>query len=295
MKKKKELIAYFGIFLLFFLPLTTSVIYHQGGDVQISVDGTTSRTLNSGTSYFIGTHTYASVIAAMGQHDPNQVWVNVKDGEMTLLLALQSTNKLCPKTSKPTTYSSQPAGNNKAYHYATEIQLSATYSNKDLQTAINDGDFCGCTPGATRPITCDDTDCSYYPDFSQTCPSTGIWPVATCSLTGYKSRGTSCGDTKSCDGAGTCVDWYAGTTGCSGCPFGSDRAIGRNENICLSPSSRTGSLWSGRFRLDANSEWGNWGFRRHGKTWEATTCAYDCNCGASGCGSCPTEWQMKPY
>jgi len=194
-------------------------------------------------------------------HGADEIWVSVKDGEMNLIQALSSTNKLCPNPSKPITYTSSPTDKTKPYHYATEIQLS---SGKTFQEAINDGDFCcvpetcsslgyecgtwddGCggtlncgTCGANEE--CSNGKCvstcvsnmgdSCYPsgvDASCTNPGT-IDCSGDCTGYSYKPKGTNCGSEyyKSLFPYEKACDGagnclgWAGGRGCGDCPWGS--------------------------------------------------------------------------
>jgi hypothetical protein len=112
-------------------------VSHLGSNIIVKVDSNNVN-LDSSTSNFGVGHTYSSTPdLTMGQHNASQVWVSVKDGEMTLLQALQSTNHLCPLANPTLTYSSTSIPN--PSHLATEIDLS---SGKTFQKAINDGNFC---------------------------------------------------------------------------------------------------------------------------------------------------------
>jgi hypothetical protein len=203
------------VLLLLSISYTNAAIMHPASSIIINVDST-SRNLDAGASYFIGTHSFSIASLTAGQHDASQVWVSVKDGEMNLLQALQSINKLCPNPSNPITYSTSPSDKSKPYHFATEV----TFSSGNLQTAINVGTFCGCTPGTTRAKDCDylDNTCANYNDVTETCSSSGTWNNPSCNSVVYTAKGTTCTTDKTCDGAGNCLGWA--DTGCGGCPFG---------------------------------------------------------------------------
>jgi len=134
----KKGVIFILIFLIFLnISFINCAILHSSGSVNLTIDGV-SRTLDSGKSYFVGTHTYSSPSGSLptGQHNASQVWVYVYSGEMNLLRALQQ-NKLCPKSTKPLTYTSTSIPN--PSHLATEINITSL--KKNFQSAINDGDF----------------------------------------------------------------------------------------------------------------------------------------------------------
>jgi len=134
---KKGLIFVITILMIIFsFSFINSANMHSGTNIYVNVDGT-FRSLESGYSYFYGSHSYSLSSSFSFGHNPTQVWVSVQNGEMTLFNALSSTHKLCPNPSKPTTYSNTNIPN--PSHVATEIYLS---SGKTLQQAINDGNFC---------------------------------------------------------------------------------------------------------------------------------------------------------
>lgn len=233
---------------------------HSADQAFVSVDGTTVN-LNSLTlGELDGSHTYAAGITQNPGHNANQIWVSVKDGEMTLLSALQSTDKLCPSPSDPLTYTSASIPN--PSHLATEITLT---SGKTLQQAINDGIYC-CTPSCsgkncggdgcggtcgtcTSPQTCSSSGVCTSPCVSnvgQSCGGnscTNAGTVAcdgTCTGASYLARGTSCASNKACDGSGTCQGWSG--SDCFSCPFGhtgltaGDTAYCNNDGTYLSAS-----------------------------------------------------------
>jgi hypothetical protein len=227
------------------------IVTQPASSIIINVDGT-SRNLDAGASYFIGTHSFSIASLTAGQHDASQVWVSVKDGEMTLSQALQSTDKLCPNPSSPTTYYSSPADKSKPYHLATEI----IFSSGNLQSAINAGTFCGCIPGATRAISCSSlsTTCTtYVSSVTSTCQSSGAWDNPSCTIASYaaKGTGTNCNsdDWHACDGAGTCAGLDA--IGCGSCPAGTEDGPYRLR-MCVIPSGWVGRWWT------VNSVWSPW-------------------------------------
>ena len=155
-----------------------SAFTQSASSIIVNVDGT-ARNLGEGNGVLGGT-TYASATTTSGQHDASQVWVSVLDGEMTLLQALQSTNKLKPNPSKPTTYASSPSDKTKPYHFANQVMIDST---KTLQQAINDGKFVGIN-GGWCPW--DYTTCS-----SKTCGVSGTM-TTTCECPAPSNGGLEC-------------------------------------------------------------------------------------------------------
>ena len=97
-------------------------------------------------------YTYSFASPVNPGHNASQIWVSVKDGETTLSNALSSSkfpNRLCPKSTKPTTYSTSPADKTQPYHYATEVLYKEPVyilgilitPGVTLQDAINNGEF----------------------------------------------------------------------------------------------------------------------------------------------------------
>ncbi|MCK9596060.1 hypothetical protein M0R19_02670 [Candidatus Pacearchaeota archaeon] len=77
-------------------------------------------------------------------HNASQVWVSVKDGQMTLAQALISEHKLC-NISGAAQVLSIPAGNKileGKYHYANETEIKIRGTTMKLQDAINQNKFC---------------------------------------------------------------------------------------------------------------------------------------------------------
>jgi hypothetical protein len=226
--------------LLIFLSLTfiSSAIMHNGTNVQIRAGSNTRAlpielTTFCNTSNYFASITYGTVASISFGHDAGQIWVSVVDGEMTLLQALQSTHKLCPREDKPTTYLSAVPNPS---HLATEISLP---SGKTLQQAINDGDYCTtnaawglfsdcnlqcgggtrsqlCIPGAcggtntcsgtaqtqscntqSCSLNCTPQDASWGPTTCGACSKTCGGGTQSCSQT---CSGASCGGTSTCSG-----------------------------------------------------------------------------------------------
>jgi len=125
------------ILLIFSFSFISAAITHPAVNVFVDSDGII-RNLETEATYFIGGGIHSSVSdSAIVGHDASQIWVSVKDGEMTLLDALSSKNRLCPSSTKPLIYTS--ANIPDPSHLATEIQLA---SGKNFQQAINEGSFC---------------------------------------------------------------------------------------------------------------------------------------------------------
>ncbi len=262
-----------GIIIFIFLICSISLISaanHTASSIIVNVDSI-SRNIEAGTNYFLGTHTYSSISSLTGgQHDANEIWVYVQDGQMTLLQALQSIHKLCPKSSS--SVPTAPADKSKAYHLATEITLS---SGKTLQQVINDGSLCGCVPSTTKKCGTDDA-CANYT--TVTCLSTGIWPA--CGTTYIAPRGTACGsDTwHACSGAGECQGWSG--TGCTGFSAG----VINGASIKCWKLSDTGGNYAGTNSL------GTFYINNY-----YVQCSYNCNCKVSGgCDTCTKTWYIKP-
>jgi hypothetical protein len=206
-RKKRYVIFSFVLTLLFFSFVLTllftgifsvnAALLHSGNNFFIKIDGV-DRTLQYAinNNLFAGSHTYAlsSSIPNPG-HSANEIWVSVKDGEMNLLQALSSTNKLCPRSPPKTSYTG-PSDKSKAYHYASEIEIS---TGKSFQQAIDNGEF---PPGP-----------SCYPSGSESsCTNAGVIQCdGTCRSYSFKAKGTacsgsgSCGGYWACNGAGNCV------------------------------------------------------------------------------------------
>ena len=181
------------VFLFFGLSSASAIILHSASSVFVNVTGTGAINLNADSTNFIATHTYSSVSNITTGHDASQIWVSVKDGEMTLLQALQSTDKLCPATPIRANYTSSPSNKSRPYHYANEVQLS---SGKNLQQSINDGDFCpsytyhwvlgawsGCSScGGTseRTVNCQRNDGVYVLDSYCPSPKPDTWYSCAC-------------------------------------------------------------------------------------------------------------------
>jgi len=196
-RKKRYVIFSFVLTLLFTgIFSVNAALLHSGNDFLIKVNnnvGTLNHAISGG--YFTGTNTYSSVQALDPGHSADEIWVSVKDGEMYLLQALSSKNKLCPRSPPKTSYTG-PSDKSKAYHYASEIEIS---TGKSFQQAIDNGEF---PPGP-----------SCYPSGSESsCTNAGVIQCdGTCGSYSFKAKGTacsgsgSCGGYWACNGAGNCV------------------------------------------------------------------------------------------
>jgi len=224
MKKGKLALLFFGILfisLIIAAGVDKTKDWHDSTAVSIGIDGINQTidaimTINFAFPY----HIYSSVLSLNPGHNFNQIWVSVKDGEMSLSAALNSTDKLCP-ASPLKNYTSSPADKSQPYHYATEIQLS---SGKNLQEAINAGTLCCstslgnyCTPSGTSgycintqgTLACDGTTC-----IGTTFKAAGtgchcITPKCICAFgdTTCINSGrcsTKCDTTQTCDSSGNC-------------------------------------------------------------------------------------------
>jgi hypothetical protein len=259
--------------LLLSISYISAAVIFPATNVSIKIDGT-DRTLQYAVDNGLlkGTHTYASASISniIGQHDASQIWVKVNTGEKTLLSALSSgVNGLCGSGS----YSTYSGAVPNPGHVATEIMFS---SGTNLQTSINAGTFCGCTPGTTQSCGTS-TACITYTDV--TCTSSWTWPA--CSNPTYAAFGTSCGSNVGCDGAGNCVG-YSGS-GCGSCPFGTT-----NNNNCGNANTLCHACPNGQ--ADCSNHWGGYYWRDIG--W-AMVCSYQ-TCGISGCSGTDVSWNIYP-
>ncbi len=281
--------------LLLSLSFASAFNLHSVTSVPIIVDGT-QRSLDSGATYFVGTHSYSAPSIVMGEHNPAQIWVSVQGGEMTLLAALQtSSTKLCPNPSLPMTYSGiipNPG------HLATDVVLA---SNKSLQQAINEGAFCGCTPGATRTIDCDylDGTCRNYNDVNATCQASGTWNTPACNSYTNTGRGITCPSGSACsggacimgitwgtcDGSGSCMGYYG--SDCTTCPYGYTQfstadSDGHYDSYC---NYQSGSLYLyGQYYT--GSAWSSWQDQNG-------LCQHRYGCGSDVCYSY-YDWRQRP-
>lgn len=82
--------------------------------------------------------------AVAGGHKTSEIWVSTKNGEMTLLQAINSGEKgLCPRADISTeVIYSGPTDKTQAYHYATEVEVTIDTITTSLQSAIDGGTFC---------------------------------------------------------------------------------------------------------------------------------------------------------
>jgi hypothetical protein len=227
------------LILFLFSIFSVSAATQQASSINITIDNV-QRTLDSGSIYFVGIHTWTAGSSTDPGHNASQIWVFVQEGETTLLNALTSptfVHKLCPNPSKPLTYASKNIPN--PGHLATEIILS---SGKSLQQAINDGDFCGCVPNTDTKSCGTSTTCATYSTI--TCQTSGLWPSCPAPTFAAIGSHTDCNgdDWHACDGAGTCNGLHY--NGCDSCPSGTQGMV-LNTNACnILPG------WVGRFVND---------------------------------------------
>lgn len=131
-----------GIFVITAAVDKTKQWHSSDSNIKLIVDGS-EKTLQTAIDnrLFLGSHVYSSPsLVPAGGHNVDSIWVSVKDGEMNLLQALSSTNRVCPASIPKTTYSSQSIPN--PSHLATEIEISINDSQMSLQDAINSRVFC---------------------------------------------------------------------------------------------------------------------------------------------------------
>ena len=247
MEIKKRLVIFGLIFIILFTGIFSVNAYmHSSTDFLIKVGtdvGTLQHAING--NYFIGTNTYSSPSALNPGHTANEIWVSVKDGEMNLIQALSSTNKLRPASPLKTSYSG-PSDKSKAYHYANEIEIS---SGKSFQQAIDDGEFycvpdCSCAATTCVGTTCTDPICGQ--------PCSGTKLPDTCASLSYEcgTWSNGCGGTLNC---GTCSVGTCSSGVCIGeCTLGQTKTkdcdyldtICRNYNDVTDTCSTSG-YWTG--------------------------------------------------
>ncbi|MDD5012582.1 MAG: hypothetical protein PHQ66_02985 [Candidatus Nanoarchaeia archaeon] len=117
--------------------------WHSDSDVSVNVDGTVrDMTYAVENNLLKGwSHTYGVSLPMDPGHNVSEIWVSVQDGEMSLLQALSSANRLCPASLKQKGYTG-PTNKSNAYHYATELEVVITSVNMSLQDAIDAGRLC---------------------------------------------------------------------------------------------------------------------------------------------------------
>jgi hypothetical protein len=221
-----------SIILLFLMGLSfiSAAGTHSADVVQIVVDGV-QRALNWITiSLFqTGTHTYTLPVLSIPGHDASSIWVSVKDGEMTLFNALQSTNKLCPANPVKPSYTSPSIPN--PSHLGTEVTLD---SGESLQKSIDDENFC-CVPNCAEK-NCGDDGCGGVCGtctLPQICGAIGV-----CGRPCVANYNTPCG-------ASDCK--YAGQVACDGsCINNAPKAYGEDCDV------QNVDCWSGEW-LNTNN------------------------------------------
>jgi hypothetical protein len=294
MKRGKRGLIFVLIFsLLITISYSSAIVLHQATDFKINVDGNSMGLQEAVDSGYMGgtaSSYVSSSLISMGEHSAGQIWVNVDGAESSILNALVSANGLCASEAY-STYESSNIPN--PGHVATEIGLS---SGKTLQQAINEGDFCECTPETQKSCPRLNTECTRYVDYvtcndkgvcNVTCSDEGLWP--SCTIESYVARGTSCNSDgwHSCNGTGGCEGWSG--TGCY-CPFGY-----RDTGICSSGQNyvcriKTGFQGRGDINTGAGLTWSSWLTSDNEVTCHRCTfCVF---------GWCWTDedvaWQIKP-
>lgn len=265
MSHKRGILIISLVLVSVFITFISASGTHPADQVVVGIDGV-STNLNSITSSTLGqTHVYTAGTAPDPGHDASQIWVSVKDGEMTLLSALQSPDRLCPNPSSPLTYTSVNIPN--PSHLATEINLA---SGESLQQAINSktyccvpdctgkncgsdgcGGTCGTCTGSGMSCNAGGNCCSFNmgnPCQVNACTNGKTACDGSCTETSYVSVGTSCGTDATCDGSGNCVsscytcselvdtcgtssDGCGGTLNCGTCGSGKTCAGGNSYDF----------------------------------------------------------------
>jgi len=145
---KKRFVIFSLLFIILFLGtffVKAAVnVDHSTSEFKIKIDGV-DRTLQYAITYNLlrGLHTYSIPPIILGPgHGPDEIWVSTDTGEKNLDDALSTLGELC-KSSPTTSYSgpTNPSDLSKAYHYASEIEVSLGTS---FQDAVDSGQFC-CT------------------------------------------------------------------------------------------------------------------------------------------------------
>jgi len=264
---KKSVYVIIGLLILISGILITAVAvdktnkWHSGDQIKILID-TSEITLQNAIdqNLFLGSHIYNLFDSVPDPgHNASEIWVSVKDGEMSLLDGLSSANKLCPATPIETEYTG-PSDKSNAYHYATEIEINATSS---LQDAINSGQFCynylwknsswgtcsvPCSGGTqTRTVWCERNDGTHVSDSYCIPPK----PVA----------------------SQTCNTQICSGTGCPSCPWGNSGSGSGHCNL----NGR-----QGRWKSPYSGSWSSWSY-----TSSAAMCYIKITCS----GNC--QWEIK--
>ena len=241
------------IFALFFLSTISCIsaaVTFPASNVSIKIDSTDRTAQYAADNGLLkGIQTYASAtLTAIGQHDASKIWVSVQDGEMTLIQALQSTNKLCPKSTKPLTYSNSAPNPG---HYGTEVIFS---SGKSLQQVINDGTLCTTYSWITS---------KWSPD--NACPTTTFTRTVYCKRDDGTNMGTICGTYSGC----SCPTPATSTT--TTCTWGSKKYI---QCGCM-------NLWAGSTPLCTGMQ----DCSKEGKSCNSRSSSEYCAGGTCSCGS----------
>jgi hypothetical protein len=277
MKKRKLAFVLVLLFLVLLL-VSTSFIKttgtHSSSVVIVNVDGISKGWDLITLDDLTGSHTYTSSVFSIPGHDVSQIWVSVQDGEMNLLAALQSTDRLCPNSTKPTTYSS--ASIPTVSHTGMEIELS---SGITLQEAINDGAYC---PASNSECTgqASGTDCNFQ---TGSCGS-GYDGILVPGLGGTTICVTPTGK---CDGSGNCIGWTG--IGCSGCPFGTTRYSTMGGYPYNTACNKNGNQMAFKYTTGI---WTTWSYSeaRYCKHEEEVSCGLTC----TDVETTNYEWRIKP-
>lgn len=284
------------ILILLFMGIfsVNAAFLHSGNDFLIKVNnsvGTLNQAISGG--YFMGTtNTYSSPSSLNPGHTASEIWVSVKDGEMYLLQALSSSNKLCPASPLKTSYSG-PSDKSKAYHYANEIEISA---GKSFQKAIDNGEFC-CAPTTCASL---GYECGSWSDGCG-----GTLNCGTCSLGYTCSNGICMCTPTTCSNLGKqCGSWpngCGGTLNCGTCSSGYTCNANGNCVITCTPHATTACYnndvyWYNscgvreELKQDCGEDycdaWGSWYCRSSTLLERKRTC-YDRGCSSGVCYSNP--------
>ncbi len=297
MKRGLVLIVIFLLFIQTYSVSAVVAVTQPASSIVVNVDGSPTSLTSSTSSFSFAGHTYSSISSlSMGQHDASQVWVSVKDGEMTLLQALQSTNKLCSNLSNPITYSSSPSDKSKPYHFATEV-IGFTAGN--FQQAINAGAFC-CIPSCPDASTiCVGTTYTGGNGCGGSCSVVGAKPAVasyfgTCTSTSCTQVGAKPCLGGTCGGS-TAVCTPETSTPCYGTTCSSGTCNSATHTCCTSTGCAAAStVCNGVAYTDncgtscgtgtkpvVNGVWSDW-----------TSCSYNCGFGNGGVGSKCDTWTV---
>ena len=149
MDKKREIFAIIALFILIigiftiFASVNKNKKWHDNNNILITIEGykmTIQEAIDNNVLSEGAAQSYTTEIPNPG-HQADEIWVSVQDGEMYLLDAIVSANKLCPASPLKHLYEG-PDDKSEIHHYADEIEISP---GKSFQDAIDNGEFC-CAP-----------------------------------------------------------------------------------------------------------------------------------------------------